>query len=111
MGTIFSKILEFFKPVTIFFISVPGLIAFLVGALADPQGFINQSLCFAIDMIAALFPSTPEGLKVASIINLASEKMPLFGRGIISEIASTIGIIFGLTLVIKIYKLIPFKAS
>ena len=85
----------FFKPITRVFLAIISLISFLVGALLNPQGFLNQIICSVIDYIAFIFPSTPDNLKVSSIINGLASAMPLVG----------------LTLIVKIYKLIPFKAT
>lgn len=106
-----TALLQFIQPVVVFFISVVGLVAFLVGALLDPQGFLNQLVCGAIDGIANFFPSTPDNLKIAYIVNSLGDSIPVVGRAVIREIFSTIGIIFSLVAIIKIYKLLPFKMS
>ena len=61
--------------------------------------------------IAPIFPSTPENIKIANIINYISDQMPVVGKSVIFEILQTLGIIFSILVVIKIYKLIPFKAT
>lgn len=111
IANFFTGLFTFFTPVIVFFVSVSTIVAFMLGALADPQGLMNQVVCSAIDFIANIFPSTPENLKIATILNSAGDSMPAVGRGVVKEIFSTLAIIFGLGLIVKIYKLLPFKAS
>lgn len=111
MGAFFNALLQFIQPVIVVFISVTSIVAFLLGALLNPQGLMNQVICSAIDYVAVLFPSTPDELKIGTIINGLGDSLPLVGRGVIREIFNTLSIIFGLTLAIKIYKLLPFKMS
>ena len=106
-----TALLQLIQPIVIFFISVAGLIALLLGALADPQGFLNQLICGVIDGIASFFPSTPDNLKIAFLVNSIGDSVPIVGRAVIREVFSTVGIIFGFVAVIKIYKLLPFKMS
>lgn len=72
---------------------------------------MNTVIVAAIDFVAAFFPSTPENLKIGNIINNLASSMPAVGAGIIREIFGTITTIALLALVIKIYKLLPFKMS
>ena len=83
----------------------------MLGALSDPQGLMNQTVCGAIDYIAHLFPSTPESLKISNVLNSVGDSIPGVGRAVIREIFTTIAAIFSISLAIKIYKLIPFKAT
>lgn len=99
------------KPIYVVFFSITGFISFLLGALADPQGWMNAVVCTTVDVIAAFFPRTPDNLKIANILNSVGDSMPLVGRSIVYEIAGTIATIAGISLVIKLYKLIPFKAT
>jgi hypothetical protein len=111
LGAIISALLYFFSPLIIVCVSIFSIISFLLGALLNPQGLLNQIVCSAIDYISYLFPSTPESLKLGSIINSATSIMPAVGRGVIADIFATCAAIFALTVAIKIYKLIPFKAT
>ncbi len=111
MGAFFTALFGFLSPVVVFFISVVSIVAFLLGALANPQGFLNQMICSAIDAIAYIFPSTPDNLKIGTMINNLGDSMPLVGRGIVREVFTSISIIIGLVSIVKIYKLLPFKAS
>ena len=101
----------FLKPVTVIFLSLTGAVGWLLAAIADPEGFMNMAVCWVIDLISWVFPSTPDSLKIYNIIVSLADKMPLIGYSIIMEILQSIGIIAGIALVVKIYKLIPFKAT
>lgn len=111
MNSFLNALFQFLNPIVIFFASVAGIAAFLLGALADPQGFMNQVVCGIIDGVATIFPSTPDNLKIGTMIDSLGASMPAVGRGIIREVFNTILIIAGLLAVVKIYKLLPFKAS
>lgn len=76
-----------------------------------PDSFINQLICGAINLISAVFPSTPDNLKLASIINSLASSLPVFGKNLIQNIIGTVRDLFVLYSIIKIYKLIPFKAT
>lgn len=104
-------LMGFLNPVVIVFASIGGIISFLIGALANPAGLANSIICGAIDIVVGLLPSTPSGLTIGGIINSASASMPAVGRGIIAEIFTTISLMVGLAIIVKIYKLIPFKMS
>jgi hypothetical protein len=115
MGALLTALLEFITPVVIFFASIGTVVAFLLGALANPQGWMNSVICTAIDYIASIFPSTPDDMKigtvVSTLINGLGSSIPIVGVGIIREIFTTFLTIAGLALAIKIYKLLPFKAT
>ena len=111
IASFLQAVLSFISPVVVFFISVGSIVAFLLGALADPQGLMNRVVCGAIDMISGVFPSTPDNLKIGSIIESAGSVMPAFGTGLIREVLGTIAGMAAIALVIKIYKLMPFKMS
>lgn len=111
MGSFFTALFSFIKPIVVVFASITTLVAFLLGALLNPQGFLNSLICGAIDMIASVFPSTPDNLKVASLIDSIASSMPAVGRGIIREFFVTISAIVAIMSIIKIYKLLPFKAT
>ena len=87
------------------------VLALLVFAVVDSAGFINQLICGLIDIVSIPFPSTPDHLKLSSIINVLSSSLPIFGKALIESIIGTVRDLFLLYFVIKIYKLIPFKAT
>lgn len=85
--------------------------AIVSAAIANPGGAVNAFINMIVDFIGSVFPSTPDNLKIGSLINSVGDSMPAVGRGIVREFFVTFSSCFGLALVIKIYKLIPFKAS
>jgi len=87
------------------------IVALALGAIADPEGWINSVICGAIDMIAVLFPSTPDNLKIAYLLNSVAAELPMVGRAIVFDTFQTIASISAMTIIVKIYKLIPFKAT
>jgi hypothetical protein len=111
MGALISAILAFFTPVVVFCVSVVGIVAFLLGVLEDPPQFLNALICGVIDMIVPFWPSTPEDFRIGTIITNLSTQIPVVGRAVIFEVFTAISSIAGLALVVKIYKLIPFKAT
>lgn len=111
MSKAFEVLFQFFKPVILVATGLASVVSFLLGALANPQGLWNQICVAAIDFVAQFFPSTPTEYTIGSVIDSIAVKMPLVGRGIIYEIFQVILVIAGLELAIKVYKLIPFKAT
>jgi hypothetical protein len=111
MPALFAALASFLTPVVVFFVSVGVIVAFLLAALADPQGWMNKVVISAIDFISSIFPSTPSNLKISSLINSISSTLPALGRGIIADLFSTLASIAAIRLVIVIYKLLPFKAT
>ena len=111
MISLFNDLFKYLKPLLKYALSFTAPIALVLGAINDPEGAINTFLIKGINLISVVFPSTPEDLKIASIINGLGDQLPLVGKAVIYEILQTLAVIFGLTLAIKIYKLIPFKAT
>jgi hypothetical protein len=91
--------------------AIAAVLVVITSACLYPEGFINQLICGAINIISSAFPSTPDNLKLSSIVNILSSSMPVFGKVLIQNIIGTIRDLFVLYSIIKIYKLIPFKAT
>ena len=106
-----AVLLQFLVPILVFAASCVTIIALILGAINNPEGAVNTFLVKMIDNISPLFPSTPENLKIFPILDSISERLPIIGRAIVYDVATTIGTIFAILIIIKIYKLIPFKAS
>ena len=104
-------LLTFIKPIVIFFVSVAGIVGVVIGAIENPEGFLNTIICGVIDMIATFLPSTPDNLKIANIVDSLASQMPAVGRYIILDTLQTISSIAGISVAIKVYKLIPLKAT
>lgn len=106
-----AVLLQFLVPVIAFFISVGSIVALVLGAINNPEGAVNTFLIRMIDNVAFYFPSTPNNLKIGSLLGSVANMMPIVGQAIVYDIAQTIAAIFSIMAVIKIYKLIPFKSS
>jgi hypothetical protein len=111
MGKLFSDFALWLQPVIALATGAIGLVTFLAAGLADPSGWCNSIICTVIDHISSVFPSTPSNLTIASFVQSVAGALPQFGMSVIYDIMSTIASIMALSLVIKIYKLIPFKAT
>lgn len=104
-------VLGFFNPVNSIFVASFSIVAWLLGAIQNPSGFLNGIICAVIDAVASILPSTPSTLKVGYLLDVASSSMPAIGRSVLSEVFITITAIFLLVAAVKLYKLIPFKAT
>ncbi|MEA5472153.1 hypothetical protein [Spirulina sp. 06S082] len=100
-----------FSPITAIFIALSGFFATLIGAVRNPGGFFNTLVCGLIDLIASIFPETPERFQIATVLNSISDSLPAVGRQIVYDIAGTFALMALLILVVKVYRLLPFKAS
>jgi hypothetical protein len=92
-------------------LAITAPLSIIIGAIANPAGAVNSFLCRAIDLVASVFPSTPPNLKIATLLTSAGDSIPIVGRAVVYDIFSTIAIMFAVVLIIKVYKLIPFKMS
>lgn len=79
------------------------VLSVVVGAFLDPVGAINSFFCMLIDILAAVWPSSP-----FTIASLLSGVPDFIGQGVFYEALSMIGAIAVIFIAIKIYKLIPF---
>lgn len=111
LGSLFTLLFEYIRPVVVIYSSIGVIVSFLLGALLDPQGLMNQIIVEVIDNIASILPSTPDELKIGALVNDMGDAMPLVGRGIMQEIYDAICKITLIASIIKIYKLLPFKAT
>lgn len=102
--------MAFLIPVAVVAITLFGLVAFLASAYLNPTGAWNGWVIGAIDHVAANFPSTPQQYTLAGLADSIADVIP-FGTGIIFEIFQSLIGLGGLMVIIKIYKLIPFKAT
>ena len=106
-----QELLNFLKLIFPPIIGLTAIVKFFLGALEDPHGFANNLIIGAIDNIVAVFPSTPEEYKIFNLLNAIGDSLPIVGKAIVYDIAITIASIAAISLTIKIYKLIPFKAT
>jgi hypothetical protein len=111
MPALFTALASLFTPLFVLLISVTVIVALLLGCIANPSGAVNQFVCTILDLIAFVLPSTPPQFRVATILQSASNSMPLIGYGVVNEIYNTASGMFLISVAVRIYKLIPFKAS
>ena len=109
--SIFNFIKWLFSPLYVICISIGGIISIILGAISNPQGAVNGFVCRIIDLILIPWPSTPEPLKLGSMLGYFANTVPVVGWGILLEIIKSCVAILLIVLVIKIYKLIPFKMT
>lgn len=101
----------FAKPILRIFLAIVSPVAWIIWAFANPQGAANLFICKIIDVVASVWPSTPDNLKVANLLGSIGGSIPIVGYGIVLDIAQMIGVMFGIVVIVKVYKLIPFKAT
>lgn len=111
MGDLLSALASWLNPIRATAIGFGGITAFLMGALANPNGLWNQIVNASIDVIVFLLPNHPDNLKLITIVNSVGSLLPSFGTAIIFEMAVFTSSVFLIFLLIKIYKLIPFKLT
>jgi ABC-type dipeptide/oligopeptide/nickel transport system permease subunit len=92
-------------------LAITAPIGIVLGAIANPEGAVNGFLCRIIDVVASAFPSTPNNLKLSSLLASAGDSIPLVGRAVVFDIFTTAAAMLTIVLLIKLYQLIPFKMS
>lgn len=105
-----SFIFGFFSPLFLVLTLLGGTFATIAGAVADPRGWVNTSINFVIDYISSVFPQTPSNLKIANLI-ASAPFVDVVGTRVIAETLLTVSAMAGVALIVKIYKLIPFKMT
>lgn len=111
MNWIYGILYFFSKPLVVFLTSITSIVALILGAIRDPAGAANAFLCRMIDVILIAWPTTPESYKLGSLLSGFANSFPVIGYGVVLEIAQALAGMAGLFVLIKIYKLLPFKAS
>lgn len=107
---IFDLLKVLVSSVTPVFLAIVGFISIVIGAISDPAGAVNSFICRMIDLISIVWPSTPESLKLSNIIFPQLGGLSI-GRAFLVEFFNTAFLMLGILLVVKLYKLIPFKAT
>lgn len=87
------------------------VVSVLITTVANPTGAVNKLLVSFIDFIAQFWPSTPEQLKLANLIAGPLESGTTVGQAIIVDLFQTAFLMLSVIVLIKLYKLIPFKAT
>lgn len=85
-------------------------LGYVIAALRNPSGALNHFAIKVIDALASVWPSTPEGMTLAGILLGPTQQMG-FGRYVISEFFALCGSFMAVIVLVKLYKLIPFKAT
>jgi hypothetical protein len=90
-------------------------ISILLAFLINPGGVVSEWSCKILKFIFGFFPSTPDNLKLSTLfvkaISSFDKTFPIFGGGMLKETINTVFAVAAIILVVKIYKLIPFKAT
>jgi hypothetical protein len=105
------SLVTFFNPVILIATSITGIVTFLIGAFENPSGWLSQVIKKLIDIVAAVLPETPDNLKVTNLLQSLYPETPSVGKYVLGEIVEVLITLSAIALVIKIYKLIPFKAT
>ena len=106
----FDFFLELFGEAGKVFSALSSILAIVLGTIQNVTGAVNQLLVNIIDWIAQYWPSTPDEVKIANLIQAATANTGI-GTAIVYETFQTIFLLLSVVALIKIYKLIPFKAS
>lgn len=110
MGALISFFAKFLSPLVVASLGLFSIITFLITALADPAGQWNQIVNAAIDLISGFFPATPTELKIKYLLGQV-DGLPTIASFVICQILGALAQFFALAAIIKIYRLIPFKAT
>jgi len=111
MPALIASVLAFIASLSGVVIGLGVIVAFVVAALANPSGWVNQSLCFVLDMLFSVFPSTPSSLRIETLIVSLSSFLPSIGIFAVREAFHAFRDVASFLIIFKIYKLIPFKAT
>lgn len=98
------------SPVVRIALAFLGPLGIILGAIIHPQGAVNGFVCRVIDLVAYAWPSTPPHLKLASLLSGAFAPDDIGGY-VVYEMFTTGAIMLSIVLLIKLYKLIPFKMT
>ncbi len=102
---------KLFNSINWIILAITAPISLILGAIANPAGAVNGFLCRMIDLIALVFPSTPENLKIVNLLAATGDTIPLIGRSVVYDVFTTAAAMLAIVLLVKLYKLIPFKMS
>lgn len=111
LQSIFSFVKWLFSPLYVLVTGLISVVALILGAISDPGGAVNSFICLIIDIVIFPLPSTPDSLKIGNLLQSFAAAVPIVGWGIILEIIKTCSTMLAILLIIKVYKLIPFKAT
>jgi hypothetical protein len=84
------------------------IICFMYIVIQNPEGAINQFMITIISSVLILFPSTPSNFKVANLLQSIASANPTFGWGVVFEIFQGASGLFFVSLLVRIWKFLPF---
>jgi hypothetical protein len=117
LKTLFEKLLNTSQSVVRFIASPLGICASVFitivcvayQSVINPKGAINTFMIHAIDTVLAFFPSTPDNLKIGSMISGFYAAIPSpIGASLVHEIMVGVFALLPLFLAVKLYKMMPF---
>lgn len=100
----------FAQPVVRIVLALLGPIGLILGCIANPQGAVNSFVCRIIDVVASVWPSTPDSMKLGNLIMSSSSDLTV-GQAVIQDLFQTAFLMLTIMALVKVYKLIPFKAT
>lgn len=86
------------------------IFSFLVAFLQFVFGWLNDFACALVDIVIFILPRTPANLKISYLVSIHLANMS-FGQAVVIEIFTMISSFAAVVILIKLYKLIPFKMS
>lgn len=89
---------------------IASIINLILGILTNPIGFIKWVSLGGIDFFINFLPSMPENLSLNYAVNSIAESAGI-PPGLVAELGGMASQFLLIAAVIKIYKLIPFKAT
>lgn len=101
-----SSVFEQLRPIHCVLGMLTIVLCFMVESINNPQGYINFWFCNLIDLIIVGMPRTPEGLKIVNLIIDFGVSFPQVGYGILLEVLSTLLLMFGSVVTIKLIKFV-----
>lgn len=84
------------------------IICLIYQTIQNPEGALNQFMIMVISSVIVLFPSTPDDLKIASLLGQFNTAFPQVGSYVLAEIFSGIVGLSTVFLFTKLWKLLPF---
>jgi hypothetical protein len=86
------------------------LLCFLYFVRNNPLVWLNWAINTLIDFAVDWLPSSPENLKVKTLLLQIDGAVPAFGYSFLVSLVKTLNTLVGLSLLIRAYKLFnPFK--
>lgn len=88
--------------------TITTILCLIYQTIQNPEGALNQFMIMAISSVIILFPSTPDNLKIASLLDQFNDTFPQVGSYVLTEILSGIVGLSTVFLFTKLWKLLPF---